>query len=153
MVDLFVYSWYYTGFTVYGHCLDDAGQYRLLRVTDFMPSCFVEGETVPQSTVVPARAEYKRMLSSRDISCRRPFYRLYFQNGRDMESFARERVGRCYMADIPQVTAFLSESGADHVGWVRVDRSQPMSDADMRIRRSEITPVPDRIPPSSPRVL
>jgi DNA polymerase delta subunit 1 len=149
MIDLFVYSWYYTGFTVYGHCLDDAGEYRLLRVTDFMPSCFVEGETVPESTVVPAKAEYKRMLSSRDISCRRPFYRLYFRNGRDMESFSRERSGRCYMADIPQVTAFLSESGADHVGWIRVNQTS----RELRVRRSEIIPVPDRIPLSSPRVM
>ena len=149
MIDLFVYSWYYTGFTVYGHCLDDAGEYRLLRVTDFMPSCFVEGDTVPESTVVPTKAEYKRMLSSRDISCRRPFYRLYFRNSRDMESFSRERSGRCYMADIPQVTAFLSESGADHVGWIRVNRTS----SELRVRRSEIIPVPDRIPLSSPRVM
>lgn len=156
MIDLFVYSWYYTGFTVYGHCLDDAGEYRLLRVTDFMPSCFVEGETVPESTVVPAKAEYKRMLSSRDISCRRPFYRLYFRNGRDMESFSRERSGRCYMADIPQVTAFLSESGADHVGWIRVNQTYIQSQIgcrELRVRRSEIIPVPDRIPLSSPRVM
>lgn len=155
MIDLFVYSWYYTGFTVYGHCLDDAGEYRLLRVTDFMPSCFVEGETVPESTVVPAKAEYKRMLSSRDISCRRPFYRLYFRNGRDMESFSRERSGRCYMADIPQVTAFLSESGADHVGWIRINQTyiQSKNSGELRVRRSEIIPVPDRIPLSSPRVM
>jgi DNA polymerase elongation subunit (family B) len=164
MTDLFVYSWYYTGFTVYGHCFDDAGEYRLIRVTDFMPSCFVEGETVPESTVVPAKAEYKRMLSSRDISCRRPFYRLYFHNGRDMESFARERSGRCYMADIPQVTAFLSESGADHVGWIRVIQNaistsnhkplvERFMDVGMRVKRSEISPVPDRIPMSSPRVM
>ena len=152
MIDLFVYSWYYTGFTVYGHCINDAGEYRLLRVTDFMPSCFVEGETVPESTVVPAKAEYKRMISSRDISCRRPFYRLYFRNGRDMESFARERSGRCYMADIPQVTAFLSESGADHVGWIRVNHNVT-SVGGMRVKRSEITLVPDRIPMSSPRVM
>ncbi len=153
MVDLFAYSWYYTGFTVYGHCLDDAGEYRLIRVTDFMPSCFVEGETVPESTVVPAKAEYRRMFSSRDISCKRPFYRLYFQNGRDMESFARERSGRCYMADIPQVTAFLSESGADHVGWIRVTSGNSENFYGTRIKRSEITPVPDRIPMSSPRVM
>lgn len=151
MDELFVYSWFYTGYTVYGHCLDDAGEYRLLKIGDFLPSCFVEGETVPKSTVVPLKAEYKRMLSSRDVSIMRPFYRLFFRNGKEMESFAQEQRGRCYMADIPQVTAFLSQVGADHVGWVSVPQRHYARDTVVSI--ADIKSLPDKIPASSPRVM
>ncbi len=145
VMELFVYNWFYTGYSVYGHCLNNARKYVLIKVLDFQPSCFVEGETVPESTVVPCRAEYRRMLSSRDVSRTKPFYRLFFTNGKELESYARECKVRCDMADIPQVTAFLSGLGIDHVGWVRVPSSS--------VKQSDIEPLHNRIPLSSPRTL
>lgn len=140
-MELFVYNWFYTGYTVYGHCLDKNGKYRQVKITNFLPSCYVEGDTVPSSTIVPVRAEYKRMLSSRDVSSLRPFYRLHFRNGNDMEMFARQQRGNCYMADIPQVTTFLSQADVDHVGWIKKGA------APNDVQRL------DMIPPSSPRVM
>lgn len=125
-MELFVYNWIYTGYTLYGHCLDDEGNYRQLEVTDFLPSCFIEGDTVPSSTVVPVKVKYKRMLSSVDISSLRPFNRLYFKNKKNMDEF---KTTKKYMADIPQVTMFLSQIGADHVGWVRVASSSAVNNS------------------------
>ena len=141
LMELFVYNWFYTGYTVYGHCLDKNGKYRQVKITNFLPSCYVEGDTVPSSTVIPVRAEYRRMLSSRDVSLLRPFHQLYFRNGGDMEAFARQQKGKCYMADIPQVTTFLSQTNVDHVGWIRTGTTP-----------NNIHKL-DRIPPSSPRVM
>ena len=76
MAELFVYSWFYTGFNVYGHCLDESGKYVLLTVRGFYPSCYVEGETVPVCSVVPLKAEYRRMATSRNVSSLSPFYML-----------------------------------------------------------------------------
>lgn len=139
-MELFVYNWFYTGYTIYGHCLNEGGKYQLVKVKDFCPSCYVEGEDAPRF----ARAEYRRMLSSRDISTLRPFYRVYFSNAKEMEEFAFNSK-RCYMTDIPQVTAFLSQIGADHVGWIRVLKLE----TDM----ADIESIPDKIPIASPRVM
>ena len=149
-MELFVYNWFYTGFTIYGHCLDINGEYKLLKVRNFLPSCYVEGETVrPSSTVVPVQAEYRRMLSSRDISSQRPFHLLSFQNAKDMSHFSQD--GRCYMADIPQVTNFLSQIQADHVGWVKVNCSAAQKCA--TVGMLDIVSMPDKIPPFTPKVL
>lgn len=148
-MELFVYSWFYTGYTLYGHCLDDLGKYKLLKVLDYLPSCFVEGDTVPKSTVAPVKAEYKRMLSSKDVSSLRSFYRLYFQNMADLERFSKEQ--KTYMADIPQVTMFLSQVEADHVGWVRIDNVRQHST--LQIKMSDITGIPDKIPPNNVDIL
>lgn len=146
MTELFVYSWFYTGYNVYGHCLDANGSYRLLTVRGFHPSCYVEGETVPVSSVVPLKAEYRRMATSRDVSLLKPFYRLYFDDSRQMDAFLSEVRVRRYMADIPHITVFLSQTGADHVGWVRVPRTD-------RCTTDDVVPLPDKIPYPAPRVL
>ena len=150
-MELFVYNWIYTGYTLYGHSLDDDGKYMLLKVTDFFPSCFVEGETVKKSTVVPVKTEYKIMSSSRDISSRRPFHRMYFRNKKDMDIFARENRNSTHMDGIPQVTVFLSQIGADHVGWVRVAKRQPFKHVCAVM--SDIVGVPDRLQPSEVKVM
>jgi DNA polymerase delta subunit 1 len=145
MIELFVYSWFYTGFNVYGHCLDGNGKYVLLTVRGFYPSCYVEGETVPVCSVVPLRAEYSRMATSRNVSSLSPFYRLFFENSKQMDAFLSEARVKRYMADIPQITIFLSNIGADHVGWVKVPN--------VSCRPDDVVPLPDKIPYSGPRVL
>ena len=145
MVELFVYSWFYTGFNIYGHCLDESGEYVLLTVRGFHPFCYVEGEKVPACSVVPLKAEYKRMATSRNVSSLSPFYKLYFENSKQMDAFLSEARVKRYMADIPQVAVFLSNVGADHVGWVKVPH--------VSCRPEDIAPLPDKIPYSSPRVL
>lgn len=146
-MDLFVYNWAYNGHTVYGHCLNKNGKYVCIRCEDFYPSCYVEGDTVPRSAVVPRAAEFKRMFSSRDVSRLCPFYRLYFNSASDLTSFSQEHSYKCYMADIPQVATFLSHIKADHVGWVRVDNCAAA------FRMKDITSVFDMIPPITPRVM
>jgi DNA polymerase delta subunit 1 len=146
MEDLFVYSWFYTGYNVYGHCLNNNGKYRLLTVRGFRPSCYVEGETVPTSSVVPAKAEYRRMATSRNVSLLAPFHKLYFDNSKQMDAFLFEVRARSYMADIPHITVFLSQTGADHVGWIRV----PKVDC---CKPDNVVPLRDKIPYPAPRVL
>ena len=118
---LFVYNWYYTGYDVYGHCLDEGGTYRLVKVTNYRPSCYVEGDALPRTSVVPLKTEYRRMATSRDVSVTRPFHRVFFRNMRDMDDFVSEARYRTYMADIPQITVFLSQIDVDHVGWIKID--------------------------------
>jgi DNA polymerase delta subunit 1 len=152
MVELFVYNWFYTGYSVYGHCLDGDGKYALLNVRGFHPSCYIEGNTVPVSSVVPLRAEYKRMVTSRDVSAPRSFYRLYFNNAKEMDGFFSGAHVKRYMVDTPQIAVFLSQVGADHVGWVSVPATDGGS-MEYRCKQDDITPLPDRIPYSSPRIL
>lgn len=152
-MDLFVYTWVYNGYTIYGHSLDNDGNYVCIRVTDFFPSCYIEGDTVPRSAVIPRAAEFKRMLSSRNISSLYPFYRLYFDNAFDLTSFSREHNYKCYMADIPQVATFLSQINADHVGWVKITSQLSPTCADAKVRMKDITSATDRIPPCTPRVM
>jgi DNA polymerase delta subunit 1 len=144
---LFVYDWFYNGSTVYGHCLDESGKYAILKVHDFYPSCYIEGDSVPDSSAVhPVRVEYKDMASSCDISTPRPFCRMFWKSAKDMEIFSREH--RCYMAEIPQIPAFLSQIGADRVGWVQVhnaNMSVSMSDRPIG--------VPEKVPLSDPIVM
>ncbi len=157
-MELFVYSWFYNGYTVYGHCLDDEYNYTLLKVLDFYPSCYVEGETVPSSATVPFEVEYKRMLSSRDISTLKPFYRLFFRNAKELTSFSYEQ-RNCYMADIPQIATFLSQINADYVGWVEVPRQYSN---EVNVSMKNICPllsrvsgkgVSEKIPLPGPRVM
>ena len=173
MAELFVYNWVYTGYNVYGHCLNAGGKYVLLTVRGFRPSCYVEGETVPRSTVVPLEAEYRRMATSRDISSLRPFHRLYFDSTKQMNEFISDsfhgsgtRV-RPYMADIQHISVFLSQTGADYVGWVRVPGpsfcpplplpqegcNNPIKGSSIVCKQDDIVPLPERIPYSSPRVM
>eukprot|EP00850_Spirogloea_muscicola_P023268 SM000343S12824 [mRNA] locus=s343:117:4245:+ [translate_table: standard] len=56
-----------------GHSLDENGRYRVLKIGGYRPFCYVEGETLPPSAVVPQRVYYKRMATSADISALRPF--------------------------------------------------------------------------------
>ncbi len=151
-MDLFVYDWAYNGYALRGHCLDEYGKYTCLTVTDFFPSCYVEGDTVPRSSVVPRTVEFKRMLSSKDVSTLRPFNRLFFDNAADMATFSREQGYRCDMADIPQVSTFLSQVDADHVGWIRVSSAKSRFGI-VSARMKDIESIPDKIPPSTPRVM
>ena len=127
IVNYFVYNWFYTGYRVYGHCLDTDGRYHLLTVHGFYPSCYVEskdGDT-SFSTVNPVKAEYKEMRSSRDISTILPYYKVYFENTKQMETFvseARKNYTKVHMAEesIPQIAVFLSQRNLSYVGWIAV---------------------------------
>jgi DNA polymerase delta subunit 1 len=144
-MELFVYSWFYTGHNVYGHCLRDDGEYALLTVRGFYPSCYIEGSRVPPSQVAPLRVQCAKMATSRDVSLQKPFCKLYFRNMKDMDAFLSEAYVKRYMADVPQISVFLSQVGADHVGWVRVPHTE--------CKPGDIASLPDRIPYSRPRVL
>ena len=151
-MDLFVYSWYYTGYTVYGHGLNDEGEYALLKIDDYRPSCYVEGERLPNCSVVPWRAEYRRMVTSKDISVKRPFHQVFFKNMKEMEAFVSEVKYNIYMADIPQITIFLSQMDVDHVGWVRADVREKRHDV-YDVKASSISGIKDKNPYSSPKVM
>ena len=152
-MELFVYTWVYNGYTIYGHCLDPNGSHVCIKVQDFFPSCYIEGDTVPRSTVIPRAAKFQRMLSSKDISRLQPFYRLYFDNASDLTSFSKEHSYKCYMADIPQVATFLSQINADHVGWVKVTSTSADSTLQTTVRMKNIQSIPNKIPPCTPRVM
>ena len=143
MTDLFVYSWFYTGYTVYGHCLDDNGKYVLLTVNGFHPYCYVEGTNVPRSNVVPEKVIRCRMATSRNVSVQRSFIQVFFRNKKDLDAFASEV--RCYMADVQPVSMFLSQIRADYVGWVHV----PSITVD---KPEDISPVSQKDPYANPRV-
>jgi len=145
-MDLFVYSWFYTGHNVYGHCINGEGKYMLLTVRGFYPSCYVEGETVPSSSVAPLKAEYKKMATSRNVSSLRPFYKLYFENMTNMSTYLSGAYVKRYMADVPQIAVFLAQISADHVGWVRARNG-------VNCRPDDVFPLPDRLPYSTPIVL
>ena len=154
-MDLFAYSWYYTGYAICGHCLDDGGRYRLLRVRDYRPSCYVEGERLPSCSVVPLKAEYKLMVTSRDISTKKPFHRVFFKNIKHMNDFASEVKYGVYMADIPQVNVFLSQNDVDHVGWVRVENTTVTNSDNVvyDVESASIRAMKDKDPLSSPKVM
>lgn len=133
--EYFVYNWFYTGYRVYGHCLNTDGQYHLLTVHGFYPSCYVESkdgnvhsdasEYTSFSTVNPVKVEYKKMGSSRDISSLLPYYQFYFENIKQMETFvseARKNYIKIHMAEesIPQIAVFLSQRNLSYVGWIDV---------------------------------
>ena len=125
--EYFVYNWFYTGYTVYGHCLDIEGHYRLITVHGFYPSCYVESKNgdTSFSTVDPVKVEYKEMRSSRDISAILPYYQLFFENTKQMETFvseARKNYIKVHMAEesIPQIAVFLSQRNLSYVGWIRL---------------------------------
>jgi DNA polymerase elongation subunit (family B) len=128
MYTLFVYSWFYTDYTVYGHCLDKEGGYHLLSVRGFYPSCYVEIEpddrVLNATSVAIVKVEQVDMNSSRDIYAVLPCCRIYFENAKQMEIFVSEirKYGKkIHMADIPQIIMFLSQKDLDHVGWVDID--------------------------------
>ena len=129
--EYFVYNWFYTGYSVYGHCLDTKGDYHLLTVHGFYPSCYVQSKdgnmpNIDFSTVNPVKAEYKKMGSSRDISALLQYYQLYFENIKQMETFvseARKNYIKVHMAEesIPQIAVFLSQRNLSYVGWIKID--------------------------------
>ena len=152
MTDLFVYSWYYTGFGIYGHCLDVEGKYKLLQVKNYHPSCYIEGEVFPKSSVIPIRTEYMSMATSRDISVKKPFYKVFFKNIRDMNNFVSEFKYKTYMTDIQQILIFLSQIDADNVGWISISENS-LCDFTYTVNMSSITAIKDRNPYSSPKVM
>lgn len=150
MVELFVYNWFYTGYTVYGHCLNKNGNYKLLVVNGFKPSCYVSsGSKLPESEKVSNfKAVCKRMVTSTDISTLQEFYQVFFDNTDDMHAFTSEQRyrSRVYMADIPQINIFLAQINADHVGWVRVNSQKVESP-------EAVTFIKDMNPYVNPRVM
>ena len=156
--DLFVYNWFYNGYAVYGHCLNQEGKYVLLKITDFYPSCYVEGSNVPHCDVTPYKVEYKNMVTSQNVSSVHPFCRVFFYNLKDMNNFT-SKVRGCYMTDIPQISAFLSQVNADHVGWIQVVNMAKTANHDdtsfIITNMSNITKknVSNKLPFSDPKIM
>ena len=154
IVNYFVYNWFYTGYRVYGHCLDTDGRYHLLTVHGFYPSCYVEskdGDT-SFSTVNPVKAEYKEMRSSRDISTILPYYKVYFENTKQMETFvseARKNYTKVHMAEesIPQIAVFLSQRNLSYVGWIAVPHTSG------HVKSEHIFPSDNIVPYNYPTVM
>lgn len=144
---LFVYNWVYNGYVIYGHCLDQKGNYQLIKVHDFFPSCFVEGEQLPKSTVIPHTTIYKRMATSTDISQIRPFYQVFFQNMPAMQQYITENRKIIAMHDVPQLTIFLAQINANNVGWIEIKNDN------MSISQKDITFLPDSHPYTHPKIL
>ena len=154
MIDLFVYSWYYTGVYLYGHCLDAEGNYKLLKVQNYYPSCYVEGENIKNSSVIPLKTEYKIMATSIDISVKKPFQRVFFKNITDMNIFVSEYKYKTYMADIEQILFFLSQINADYVGWISLNINGLSSIQDVyTVNASHITAVKNKNPYSCPKIM
>ena len=121
MDSLFVYDWTYKGQgIIFGQCLDDKGAYRQIMLDGYYPFCYVEGEALPSSNVVPVRSVYKQMYTSLDISTSKPFHQVFFRTVKDMRTFCKQHRYRCYMDDISQTTMFLCANGLDHIGWINV---------------------------------
>lgn len=118
---LFVYNWIYNNnSTIYGHCLDEHGIYQLVTINDYFPSCFIQGENIPNSTIVPHHIIYKQMFTSTNISIRHPFHQVYFQNMQQMYRYVSENRKYVFMHDVPQLTLFLSQIDANYVGWIDI---------------------------------
>ena len=67
------------------------------------------------------------MGSSRDISALLPYYQLYFENIKQMETFvseARKNYIKVHMAEesIPQIAVFLSQRNLSYVGMDKCTR-------------------------------
>ena len=153
----FVYNWFYTGYSVYGHCLDTDGHYHILTVHGFYPSCYVESEdgNTDFSTVNPVKVEYKRMGLSRDISALLPYYQLYFENTKQMETFvseARKKYIKVHMAEesIPQIAVFLSQRNLSYVGWIDVHGEQP---GNGKVSINSILPSDNIVPYNYPTIM
>ena len=148
MDSLFVYDWTYKGQgIIFGQCLDDKGAYRQLKLHGYYPFCYVDGEALPSSNVVPVRSVYKQMYTSLDISTSKPFHQVFFRSVKDMRTFCNEHRYRCYMDDISQTTMFLCANGLDHIGWINV----PAFGTSFNIR--DIVPVPARDPCATPTIM
>eukprot|EP00850_Spirogloea_muscicola_P018953 SM000179S03425 [mRNA] locus=s179:142826:157276:- [translate_table: standard] len=127
----------------YGEANCKVKRYRVLKIGGYMPFCYVEGEMFPHSSVVPKQANYKRMVTSADISTPRPFYEVCFYSIGDMREFAYRH--RCYMAEIQQITMFLSKANLDTVGWVRA--------SSLEVTVNEVTSLPEREPYTAPSTM
>lgn len=118
---LFVYNWVYNNNSViYGHCLDECGNYKLVTVSDYYPSCYVKGDSIPRSMIIPHKVIYKQMVTSTDISTSYPFCQIYFKNMQQMYKYIAQHKKHVYMHDIPQLTVFLAQINAHHVGWIEI---------------------------------
>ena len=102
-MELFVYDWFYTGYTVYGHCLDGNGKYALLKVRDFRPSCYVDGERIVRSDVIPIQRIEKMMVTSRNIARSVSFEQVFFSNAAEMRAFVSDvRNGALHVGRSPR---------------------------------------------------
>jgi len=118
-MELFVYFWEYKYSSIYAHSLDDKGKYILLRIQNYMPSCYVEGEVFPGNKIIPAKIERVNMATSLDVCNKRAYHRTWFKNYKNMEDFAKNSK-KCFMHEIPIITMFLSFHNLDTVGWVKL---------------------------------
>jgi DNA polymerase delta subunit 1 len=149
-MELFVYNWAYIRDTIYGHCVDTSGNYRLLRVRGYLPFCYLDGHNTPSvgatdATLGSVKAVYKRMVTSSNISLRKPFYQVFFSSVTKMQAFVSQHRSECYMDDIHQTTMFLSSNNLDSVGWVHA--------ASLDVHVSNVRPLPERAPYSEPKVM
>ena len=118
---VFVYLWEYRYNSIYAHSLDDNGKYILLRIQNYMPSCYVEGEMFPASKIVPAKIKRLNMTTSLDVCNKRAYHRAWFKNYKNMEDFVKNNSKKCFMHEISTITMFLSFNNLDTVGWVKLE--------------------------------
>nr|YP_009659048.1 DNA polymerase family B [Spizellomyces sp. 'palustris']QCQ69046.1 DNA polymerase family B [Spizellomyces sp. 'palustris'] len=146
MTELFVYDWVHRGNIIFGHCIDEQGNYCMIKINGFSPFCYVEGDTIPPSTVIPVKVSYKKMATSRDIYTLYPFHKVFFDSKKDMTQFVFENKKKCHMSDIPYITMFLSQFNINNVGWIRVPSLNIRDPCD-------IETVPDKNPYPHPKIM
>lgn len=126
---LFVYNWIYNNqSTIYGHCLDINGNYKIVTINNYFPSCYIKTEKLPRSSVEILDVIYKQMVTSVDISTSYSFYQVYFRNMTDLNQFVFENRKYVYMHDINQLTVFLANINANYVGWIDVPTENTVMD-------------------------
>ena len=162
-MELFVYLWEYRYNSIYAHGLDNDGKYILVRVRDYMPSCYVEGEMFPASIIIPAKIESVNMTTSLDVCNKRAYHRAWFKNYKNMEDFAKNNSIKCFMHEIPTITMFLSFSNLDTVGWVKLNHASFMHEIPtneacdgmkiLTVNCSDICAHTDKAPYSTPKIM
>ena len=152
-MEFFVYSWEYKYGIVCAHSLDDDGKYTFLRVHNYMPSCYVEGDRFPSSNIIPVKIERANMATSLDVCNRRTYHQAWFKSYKNMEDFTKNNRNRCFMHEIPTITMFLSFSGLDTVGWVKLDNATKDSTGAVSVDCANIRARADRAPYSTPKVM
>ena len=152
-MEFFVYSWEYKYGIVCAHSLDNDGRYTLLRVHNYMPSCYVEGDRFPSSNIIPVKIERASMATSLDVCNMRTYHQAWFKSYKSMEDFTKQNKHRCFMHEIPTITMFLSFSGLDTVGWVKLDNYTIDGTGAVSVDCANIRARADKAPYSAPKVM
>lgn len=152
-MELFVYQWDYKLESIYGHCLDENGKYILINICDYKPYCFIEGEDIPLSHIVPIKTQKVNMATSLNISDKKTFCKVWFYSYKDMNYFAKENKKICFMDEISPTTFFLSDSNLETVGWILVSSVITQKDNLFVTSFANVTQIKNKNTYSCPKIM